>query len=223
VNDNDFIVTYNYAVQLKEGTSESEFTSLLLPDLETSMIDAIIPSLFDCSNRRNQRILSTTSSRRLTSNIVGINKIPIDTIVNDIECSTINCFVLLGTLTIYLDESTAGGRRTLQKEESHFTLVRQALKDSMDSGMFNTVSKSIVNVTWVDDGSGESGVNKPDENEGDSTQRSASNNGQVIGWTVGLGAAGLLILLAAAAMRRRRNSSHDDQSEFQGASTTTSV
>jgi hypothetical protein len=220
VSDDEYVVTYNYAVQLKAGTSESEFTSLLLPDLETAMIDAIIPSLFDCSSRRKHRVLSFQSRRQLMTKIVGINKIPIDAIVDDIACSTIDCFVLLGTLTIYLNTTE---RRSLQEEQSHYTMVRQALKETMDAGTFNNVSESIINVTWVDDDSDESGVNKPDGNDGDNTQRSTSNNGQVIGWTVGLGAAGLLILLAAAAIKRRRNSATDDQSDFQAVSTTTSA
>ena len=217
-NDGEaLVVSFNYAVELVEGTSESEFTSLLLPDLEIAMNDAILPTLFvECATTAGQR------NRQLVGTIAGISTRPFDSIEDDIECTGNNCHGLWGALTIFISTTE---RRYLQ-EETHTATVRKALKDSMDAGAFNDVSESIISVTWVDDGLDETPVEKPappstDDEDNASTEESGNN--EVMAWSVAAGAAALFVVLVAAAARRRRRNSEDDQSALEGTSTVNSA
>ena len=225
IDGEPLVVSFDYAVELAEGTSESEFTSLLLPDLEIAMNDAILPSIFpECATATTNRRRLSSNHRQLLGTIAGISTRPFDSIENEIECTGSNCHGLYGTLTIFI--RTRRRRRSLQEEESHTTAVRTALKDSMDAGAFNDVAESIISVTWVDDGLDETPVEKPppetDDNES-STDRSAGNT-QVIAWTVSMGGAALLVvLIAALARRRRRNNNDDDQSAIEGNTTINSA
>jgi hypothetical protein len=222
IDGEPLVVSFNYAVELADGTSESEFTSLLLPDLEIAMNDAILPSLFpECATTNTTRRRVSTNHRQLIGTIVGISTRPIDSIESDVVCTGSNCHGLLGTLTIFI--STAQRRRSLQ-EESHTTTVRTALKDSMDAGAFNDVAESIISVTWVDDGLDEVPVEKPPPVTDDQTSNDqSSGKNQVIGWTVAVGAAALLVVLVAAITRRRRRNNSDDQSAIEGNSTINSA
>jgi hypothetical protein len=222
IDGEPLVVSYSYAVELAEGTSESEFTSLLLPVLEVSMSDAILPALFpDCATTPagTARRRVSSNHRQLAGTIAGISTRPIDSIQTDISCTGNNCHGLLGTLTVFI--SSTQRRRSLQ-EESYSTAVRAALKDSMDSGAFNNVSESILSVAWVDDGVDEIPIEKPPPNP-DEDQSSRSSN-QVIGWTVAVGASALLVvLIAAITQRRRRNNNYDDQSAIEGNATISSA
>lgn len=225
IDGEPLVVSFNYAVELAEGTSESEFTSLLLPDLEVAMNDAILPKVFPrcATNTTTRRRISTNQQRQLVGTIAGISTRPFDSVEIDIECTGNNCHGLLGTLTIFIS-ATQRRQRSLQ-DESHTTLVRTALKDSMEAGAFNDVAESIVSVTWVDDGLDETPVEKPPPTPDDDTSRGqSSGKNQVIGWTVAVGAAALLVVLVAAiTRRRRRNNGYDDQSAIEGNSTINSA
>ena len=224
IDGEPLVVSFNYAVELVEGTSESEFTSLLLPDLEVAMNDAILPTLFpECATTTARQRRVSSKNRKLMGTIAGISTRPFDSIENDIECTGNNCHGLFGALTIFI---TTTRRRSIQ-EASHTATVRKALKDNMDVGAFNAVSESIISVTWVDDGLDETPVEKPppttdDDENNTSTDRSSGNN-EVIGWTVAAGAAAIFIVLVAAAARRRRRNNNDDQSAYEGTSTVNSA
>jgi hypothetical protein len=222
IDGEPLVVSFNYAVELVEGTSESEFKSLVLPDLEIAMNDAILPTLFpECSTTARRRRVSFTN-RHLMGTIAGISTRPFDSIENDIECTGNNCHGLFGALTVFISTT----RRRSMQEASHTANVRKALKDSMDNGAFNDVSESIISVTWVDDGLDETPVEKPppttDDGNNTSSDRSSGNN-EVIGWTVAAGAAAVFLVLVAAAARRRRRNNNDDQSAYEGNSTVNSA
>ena len=144
IDGEPLVVSFNYAVELAEGTSESEFTSLMLPDLEVAMNDAILPKVFpECAtNTTTLRRLPSNQLRQLMGTIAGISTRPFDSIETDIECTGNNCHGLLGTLTIFIS-ATQRRRRSLQ-EESHTSVVRTALKDSMDAGAFNEIGRAHV-------------------------------------------------------------------------------
>jgi hypothetical protein len=222
-------VSFQYAVELAEGTSESEFTSLLLPDLEIAMNDAILPALFvECSGNTttgtSRRRALPVRHRQLMETITGISVRPFDSIEADIECTGSNCHGLLGILTIFIS-STQQRQRSLQ-EDALASAVRMALKDSMDAGAFNDMSDSILSVSWVDDGLDETPVEKPpppSTDDEDTSRDQSSGNNQVIGWTVAVGAAALLVVLVAAISRRRRRNNMDDQSAIEGNSTLNSA
>ena len=214
------VVSFYYAVELAEGTSESEFTSLMLPDLELAMNDAVLPALFaDCA-------AASTGLRRVLAQgkVSGVSTRPFDSIETDVACTGLNCHGLLGTMTIFISTEE---RRSLQ-DESHATIVRKVLQDSMNAGAFDDVAESIVSVTWVDDGLGETPVEKPppstDDDGETSTDRSSDNN-KIMPWSVAAGAVALIALVALAARRRKRNNNNDDQSQsyIEGNSTINSA
>ena len=224
IDGEPLVVSFNYAVELAEGTSESEFTSLLLPDLEVAMNNAILPTLFpECSNTTTTQRRVSSKQRELIGTIAGVSTRPFDSISNDIECTGSNCHGLLGVLTIFI--SPTQRRRRFLQEEPHTTVVRNTLKDSMDAGAFNDIAESIISVTWMDDGLEETPVEEPPPSTDDdtSTNRSSGNN-QVVGWTTAVGAAALLVVVVAAiTRRRRRNNNYDDQSAIEGNSTINSA
>jgi hypothetical protein len=218
------VVSFQYGVELTQDTSESELTSMLLPDLESALNDAILPTLFAAcaTNSTRRRSLSVPTYRQLLTSIMGISTRPFDSVGADIPCLGANCFGVQGTLTVFLAKNTT--RRTLQ-EESHETMIRQALRDDMDTGSFNNVAESIINVTWIDDGldgSGEAPNPPPATNGENSNQSTSRDNSQVVGWTVSAGAVAFLVAVVVVAARRRRRNNHDDESAVEGVSTTTS-
>jgi hypothetical protein len=218
VAGDQLVVSWKYSVELTDDVSESEFTSVLLPELEIAMNNALIPTLFDVDCRR--RHLTT---RRLQGNIAGISARPNDSMEPDVPCTGSNCFGVLGMLTLFLDTKTA--RRTLQESSSHIEMVRTAIEEKMDAGMFNDATGPILNVTWVndDDESGLEGGGGDDSGGGDTSDKSSpsSVNGPVIGWVVGV--SGVFLLAVAAAVNERRRRAIRAQSDFEALDGNSSV
>jgi hypothetical protein len=208
------VVSWKYAVELTDDVSESEFTSVLLPALEIAMNNALIPTLFDVDCRR--RHLTT---RRLQGNIAGITARPNDSMEPDVPCTGSNCYGVLGMLTLFLDTNAA--RRTLQESSSHIEMVRTAIEEKMDAGMFNDATGPFLNVTWVNDDD-ESGL-EGGGGGGDTSDKSSpsSVNGPVIGWVVGV--SGVFLLAVAAAVNERRRRAIRAQSDFEALDGNSSV
>jgi hypothetical protein len=199
------IVNWKYAVSLTENVTESDFTSVLLPQLETAMNNALLPSLFDCPQRERQ----LRESRRLAGTVVGLSAKPTDTIEGDVPCSGSNCHGLLGMLTLFLDGSSG---RDLQDKSSHIVTVRTAMKENMDAGKFNSDFGPILTVTWVDDGD-ESGLENPGTTTPSETPPSSGANLYLIGWVAGT--VGLAVLVVAAVLYSKRRRDLQEQSDFE--------
>ena len=202
-SDDILIVNWKYAVSLSEGVSESDFTSSLLPQLEITMNNALLPFLFDCSRR--SRLLRET--RLLAGSVIGVSVKPSDTIESDVPCSGSNCHGLLGMLTLFLDGSTV---RNLQETSSHIVTVRNAMKANMDSGKFNSDSGPILTVTWVGDGD-ESGLENPGTTA-PSAAPPSSDKDHLVAWVAG--STGLAVLIAAAALYAKRRRDLQEHAEF---------
>lgn len=199
------IVNWNYAVSLTGNVSESDFTSSLLPQLETAMNNALLPSLFECPQRERQ----LRESRRLMSSVVGVSAKPTDTIEGDVPCSGSNCHGLLGMLTLFLDGTV---RRDLQDTSSHIVAVRTAMKENMDAGKFNSDFGPILTVTWVDNDD-ESGLENPGTTTPSETPPSSGANNYLIAWIAG--SIGAAVLIVAAILYSKRRRELQEQSDFE--------
>jgi hypothetical protein len=198
------IVNWKYAVSLTDDVSESDFTSSLLPQLETAMNNALLPTLFECPQRERQ----LRDLRRLAGTVIGITAKPTDTIEADVPCSGSNCHGLLGMLTLFLDSSA---RRDLQDTSSHIVAVRTAMKDNMDAGKFNSEFGPILTVTWVSD-DGESGLENPGTTAPSDTPSSGANS-YLVAWITG--SIGFAVLIVGGVLYSKRRRDLQEQSDFE--------
>jgi len=144
-------VPFQYTVELDRNLAEENFLSTVVPELEVSMNDYLVPVIFPdsiCPAVERQRTLQ--SRRRRLATIVGMTARPFDTVDNDIECTAADfCYGMRGALTLFL---TGGERRRLQSvgEFDDAAQIQLALERGMTSGVFNN-NPPIVRVSYVRD------------------------------------------------------------------------
>jgi len=112
--------------------------------------------------------------------------------------STDNCFVVDGGARLYFEADACADAVNRSKAE---------LKKAMDSGVFNSLERRIVKVTYVEESDLELSVNdKTAQGEG------SSGNDALPSWAWGIiGAGGFIFLLLCAFVCSRRRSKEEDE------------
>ena len=195
-------VTFFYEVEVFTSNDPDVLEREVLPALETSFNDFMLPELFsgECSVRRKLK-----QRRRLA--LVGISARPDDRIRDDMVCETLvelagdTCKRVLGQLTLYSDED-----RLLTDEDT----VRSILREGMEDGSFNDVHSRIVRVSYAEI---EDEDNAPSlETEDLGAEEGLSNLG--IGMLSAAGA--LVVVFFATVTYRRRRPDNDETSTGEG-------
>ena len=119
------LVAFEYTVALSNDTTEEDFVENILPALEVSMNDAVVPTLFDCKRKTNKALRHSLQEDVLS----GLSARPHDIVSTNVTCETENCVGLLGVVTFYFPSEE-------DVDMSVADLFYQTLSETMESGLF---------------------------------------------------------------------------------------
>mmetsp|Transcript_25026 Transcript_25026/g.59487 ORF Transcript_25026/g.59487 Transcript_25026/m.59487 type:complete len:451 (+) Transcript_25026:244-1596(+) len=220
-------VEYMYEMELVDGTTPSDVEDDILPSLERTFVDSIIPLLFpdECGTRdgggSRRRRLNTNYSVRRRLRVVGLSSNPPDEVLGDVSCQapvsaeigrttdTTTCVVVDGEFMFFTDNGNAD-------VESQVAL--DIMADGMEDGSYADSDPQVVRLTMIDDGSG-NGPSPPAQGPtsapglGDGENESSTNDdGLRVGLFVGI--FGLVAILAGVVFRvtQRNNRNNNEES-----------
>jgi len=209
-------ITYLYEMQTVAGTNQGKIDSEVLPRLEKAIVDSILHEFFpeNCvttaiGKRKQKRKLRRSLNDRLLE-VIGVSMYPPDYITAN-SCavltpsdSTIECFVLQGELTIFLDEE-----QIVQEQNT----IDNLIESNMNLGVYNEASEEIVQLYYLEKPDPiESNIN--DGSDGDGQVGKRNNFSLRMGLFVGIGS--LAAVLAGVVFRiTRKTKNTDDQTEVQ--------
>lgn len=186
-------VRFEYEVEINPDLLIGEFASEVLPNLEESMANFLLPNLFPgtCALSPGDATASFRSGavrRRLE--VVGISSRPADEVSTTIECQDLldpsnDCNYLDGELTLNYVE------RAGETIETFIRLALEGLRLGMDSDAFLDAHPSIVRVTFID---GPELADEPDGNEDPTTGNGDDDDDGSIAWWPWLLIGGVLFI-----------------------------
>jgi len=197
-----------YQMETPSSGSDALVNDILLPLVEAGIAGRLLSLLFArCRNETTERRWlrrSLQASNNDTCEAIGFSNLPIDRVLPGVECvgervdSTDNCFVVDGGARLYFEADACADAVNRSKAE---------LKKAMDSGVFNSLERRIVKVTYVEESDLELSVNdKTAQGEG------SSGNDALPSWAWGIiGAGGFIFLLLCAFVCSRRRSKEEDE------------
>ena len=157
------IATFGYELETTRLSSEGELALQILPPLEASMSNYLLPYLFENCNKQSRQLLvvkvdaseanSVSPRRFLKELLAGMSAQPADLPIQDVSCrnssrsrADIDCWVIRGEMELFYAPSS---RRHLS-DGSDETEIRRVLRKAMEEGAFVGVHPSIVRVSYVD-------------------------------------------------------------------------
>ena len=122
------LVAFEYTVALSNDTTEEEFVENILPELEVTMNDAVVPTLFNCVRKKNKEFRRHSLQEDVLS---GLSARPHDIVSTNVTCEAENCLGLLGFVIFYFPSEE-------EVDMSVADLFYQTLSEAMDTGVFET-------------------------------------------------------------------------------------
>jgi len=241
--EQQLVVPFLYSVELTEDISQSDFLLGVVPGLETSMNDFLVPVLFEgieCSATPNlfgERAGNikgeggnTRGRRRLAATVVGMSALPLDSVSDEVDCGDLaNCFGMLGQVTLYLEGTNANrrrGRRRDLQDTTEADKLRSALQQGMSEGAFDN-NPPILRVRYVEDGGsdtdGDDDINRGIEDPSTVSSDSNEVNAALVAPLVVVGALALVVLTAILVRRRRKPAELDAEDAASGGEQDTLV
>lgn len=157
-------VQFLYAVELDSANATQNFSQAVLPVLEDAFTANLLSVFFSdqcVENTTSVRKLKGTTRRQLASSptVAGISSMPDDIVSMDVDCEGDHCIGVVGGMSLYTVEMPSPSarrffKRRLDEEVLNETDVsetlRDALREGMGSGAFDTAHPSIVKVSFVE-------------------------------------------------------------------------
>lgn len=126
-----------------ETQSGADLTNNVIPVVEDAFTAAILPLLLSDNCSGSVRRLRESGRRRLVA--TGVSSLPIDLVLEGIECDPDNvidsandCVTVSGELTVYIDGDEADVVAT----------VNAVLENGMSNGDFLYADDTLVRITW---------------------------------------------------------------------------
>ncbi|KAG7356650.1 hypothetical protein IV203_001336 [Nitzschia inconspicua] len=211
--DTDVMVSYMYEMETAAGVSKETIDSVILPQLEKSIVDSVLAEVFPggcIGTEVGKRYLRL--QRRLV--VTGITMNPSDLINEEFVCDSTavtdqnnGCNIIDGQLTLY----TTDGEATEASQE-----IKRIIRKNMDNGVYASSNSDIVRLSYLDVApsppeSGLDGNTGGENNEG--TTGGGTSNELRVGLFVGL--IGGAIIIAGVLYRKVRTRHTDDETDLQ--------
>ena len=116
------LVAFEYTVTLSEDTTEEEFVENLLPGLEESINDAVVPTLFNCERKMKNQFRRSLQGSVLS----GFSARPDDIMSTNVTCEEVNCLGMVGFVTFYFPSAE---KVDLSIAEMFYIALREAMKN----------------------------------------------------------------------------------------------